>query len=309
MLFVPGTIWGVSFLFIEIILETIPPFTLTMSRSIVAVIPVILALYIRGGRLPSLGRGWEPYLILGFFNTALPFALITWGQVYIDSGLATILVSTMPFFTIMLAHLFIADELLTRNKLMGIGLGLIGILVLIGPSAFRGFGLSIWGQLAVIGGSFSYAISAIYSRKFLQKAQATVQSKWTTLFELLSGQLLCGTLFILPLSLIIERPWILHPSGSSVAALLALGFLGTFVATLVYTYLIEAVGATFASTVVYLIPLNGVFWGAYILSETVTWQAVLALFLILAGIAVVNGLIGPKRQPKAEESAFPTSTQ
>ena len=130
LLFVPGTLWGVSFLFVEIILETIPPFTLTVSRNMIAVIPLLLALYLLGGRLPRSGQGWQPYLVLGIFNNAIPYALITWGQVHIDSGLATILISTMPLFTILLAQFFIADERLTRTKFFGIGLGLVGVLVL-----------------------------------------------------------------------------------------------------------------------------------------------------------------------------------
>ena len=308
LLFVPGTLWGVSFLFVEIVLETIPPFTLTLSRSLIAAIPLLLALYFLGGRLPQLSRAWYPYLVLGIFNNAVPYALITWGQVHIDSGLATILISTMPLFTILLAHFFIADEHFTQGKLLGIGLGLVGILVLIGPDALQGLGLNIWGQLAVIGGGFSYAVAAIYSRLLLRNSQSNDKSKWIPLLELMSGQLITGTLFILPLSLIVEAPWRLQPSVLSITALITLGLLGTSVATLVYVYLIDAVGATFASTVVYLIPLNGVFWGAYILKEIVTWQAIIALILILSGIAIVNGFIGPRpRKPK--ESALPTSAR
>ncbi len=295
LLFIPGTLWGVSFLLNEIILETIPPFTLTAGRNLITIAAMLGILYTLGGKLARSWQIWQPYFVLGFANNALPFVLISWGQLYIDSGLATILISTMPLFTIILAHFSIADERLTRDKLIGIILGLAGIVVLIGPGVLAGLGLNIWGQFAVLGASVSYAWGAIYSRLYFKKRDAPSGSRWTSLVELTTGQFIASTLLVLPFSLSIEQPWRLNPSMASLNALVVTALVVTIVAVVVYYYLIDEAGATFASTVLYLIPINGVFWGAVILHERVTWQAILALFLILAGIAIINGLVRQRR--------------
>jgi drug/metabolite transporter (DMT)-like permease len=120
LLFIPSTLWGVSFLLTEIILETIPPFTLTAWRNLIAIVPFLGLLHLVNGKLPRTWAGWWPYIIIGLFNNALPFVLVAWGQLYIESGLATILLSTMPLFTIILAHFSIADERMTRDKFIGV---------------------------------------------------------------------------------------------------------------------------------------------------------------------------------------------
>ncbi len=302
LLFVPATLWGSSFLLIEIILETIPPLTLTAARNIIAIALFVVILYLMGGQLPRSWQDWRPHFALGAFNGAIPFVLITWGQSHIDSGLAAILISTMPLFTITLAH-FTTDERLTVQKIMGISLGLIGIVVLIGPSALQGVGLNIWGQIAVIGAALSYALGGILMRRFIhthrnqQQTHLQPKSRWTFLLETTTAQFMAATLMVLPGSLLFEQPWTLQPSFASLTALLTTGWLLTLVPIVIYYHLIDAAGVTFASTVLYLIPINAVFWGALILDEAVTWQAIVALMLILSGIAIINGIFN-RRQIK-----------
>ncbi len=306
LLFIPGTLWGSAFMLNEIILETIPPFTLTAWRNVIAILLMIVILYLVGGRLPRSWRGWLPYFGLGFFNVAFPFVLISWGQLYIDSGLAAILVSTMPLFTIILAHFITADERLTVEKLIGIGLGLVGIVALIGPGALRGLGANIWAQLAILGAALSYALGGIFMRRFLrirrftQQTQPQTKSQWTFLVETTTAQFITATLFVLPGSLFFEQPWNLQPSSASLAALVAAAWLLTITPVLIYYYLIDVAGVTFASTVLYLIPINAVFWGALILNEPLTWNAIAALILILTGIAIINGVFGQQKKLPAE---------
>ncbi|MEM7348049.1 MAG: DMT family transporter [Chloroflexota bacterium] len=291
LLLVPGVLWGGAFLLVELILVTIPPFTLTLGRNFISTIALWLMLYWLGGRLPRTWAPWKHNLFLGLVNNTLPFVLVSWGQLFIESGLATILISTMPLFTILLAHFLTDDEHLTTEKIIGITLGMVGILVLMGPTALQGLGENLWGQLAVLGAALCYAIGGIYTRQvFRQNQRQQNQSQWTTLVEVTTGQFIAATLFVLPGSLLLEQPWALQPSLLSMLSLLALALVVTIGAILVYYYLIDVAGVTMASIVIYLIPINGVFWGAVVLDEPITWQVLVALALILVGTAIINGL-------------------
>ena len=287
LLFVPGTIWGITFILAEYSLETIPPLTITASRSFLTVLLFGAVLYLRGGSLPPLGPAWIPYIILGLFNDGLPYILTTWAQVHIDAGLASILISVNPFFVVFLAHFFIADEHLTRDNIIGMVLGLLGVIILIGPQALQSVGSNMLAQLAVVGAALCYAIGAVYMRNLLR--QAGNSHLVDRLPQTLTGQMICTTLIIVPLSLF-EQPWTVQPSGTSIIALLAMVFLGSGVALAVYYYLLDQMGATFVSVVVYLIPINGVLWSALLLGEPITVNTVIALLVILLGVAIVNGV-------------------
>lgn len=285
LLLIPGTLWGFSFLVNEIILETIPPFTNATLRNVVTVIPLIMILYARGGRLKSTWSEWRPYIFVGLFDNALPFVLISWGQLHIDSGLTTILFSLMPLFTVLLAHFFSENDRLNRLKLFGVSLGLLGTMLLVGPSALYDVGLHLWGQLAVIGGALCYAVAAIYVRLHFQKK---AESPLDSALEMLTSQLLMSLVFLLPITLLIDQPWTLQPSQASVIGVFISSWVIRIGAMLIYYYLINVVGASTASTTLYLTPINGVLWGALLLSEVVTWPIIVALVLILCGVALVN---------------------
>lgn len=288
LILIPGTLWGLAFIFTEIALETIPPFTLTFWRGLLTSGCLLGLMYFVGGRLPKGWQEWWPYVVMGALNNAIPFVLTSWGQVYIDSGRATILVSTMPLFTVVLAHFFTADEKLNRFRIVGIGLGLIGVLVLIGPSALTGDGGPLWAQTIVIVSAFSYALAAIFSRFYLRERKSVSKHPLAPLMEVSAAQYSSSTLMMMPLSLLFDRPWALQPSTASLAALVALATVMTVTAVLIYFYLIQTVGAGVASTAVYLIPINGIIWGALILGEQITSRSIFALLLILGGVIIAN---------------------
>ena len=278
ILLVLGLIWGASFLFIKVAVVTIPPFTVAFGRTALAALILYVVLRYRGLKLGSWGPLWGAFLILGLFNGAVPYTLITWAEIHIDSGLAAILNALMPLFTVLLAHFFTQDEKLNWMKVIGILLGFLGIMVLIGPAVLKGLGTHVIGQLAVVGAAWCYAMAAIYGRR-LKEVPPLVSA---------TGQLIGAALLTLPLSFIIDTPWQLSVTLLSLGALACLSLLGTALAYILYYYLLSRIGATNVSLVTYLLPITGVFWGALLLGERLHWSAFLALALILAGIAGVN---------------------
>ncbi len=280
-----GLIWGSSFLLIKLAVEDIPPFTLALVRVALAASSLYVVLRARGMRMPSFGPIWGIYLIMGLLNGAIPYVLISAGEIYIDSGLAAILNATMPIFTILMAHFLTEDEQLTWLRFAGVVVGLAGVVVLVGPEALHGFGAHFWAQMAVVGASVSYALAAIVGRRYLKKHPAIVSS---------AGQFIGGTILLAPLSLLLDHPWKLNPSWTAIGSLLTLSLLGTSVAYLLYYYLIKNAGATYTSLVTYLLPVMGVVWGVSLLGEQVQWRALLAMALILIGIACTSGRLPPR---------------
>ena len=275
-----GLIWGSSFLLIKLAVEDIPPFTLALVRVVLAAASLYVVMRLRGMRMPSVGPIWGIYLLMGLLNGAIPYVLISAGEIYIDSGLAAILNAAMPIFTILMAHFLIEDERLTWLRFAGVVVGLAGVVVLVGPEALHGFGAHFWAQMAVVGASVSYASAAIMGRRYLKKHPAIVSA---------AGQFIGGTILLVPLSLLLDHPWKLNPSWTAIVSLLTLSFLGTAVAYLLYYYLIKNAGATYTSLVTYLLPVMGVIWGVSLLGEGLQWRALLAMALILIGIACTSG--------------------
>ena len=278
ILLVLGLIWGASFLFIKVAVVTIPPFTVAFGRTAPAALVLYLVLRSRGLRMPSLGPVWGSFLLMGLFNGALPYTLITWAEIHIDSGLAAIINALMPLFTVLLAHFFTRDERLNLVKIAGIFLGFLGVLALFGPAVLKGLGTHVLSQLAVMGAALCYAIAVIYGRRLREI------TPWVSA----TGQLICAAFLTLPMSLVVDAPWKLSPTLLSLGALACLSLLGTALAYILYYYLLVRIGATNVSLVTYLLPITGVFWGALLLGERLHWSAFLALVLILAGIAGVN---------------------
>lgn len=300
LLLVPGTIWGISFIVVELVIDQIKPISLTLLRSIISVVMLLILLRLAGGILPRTWKEWRPFFLLALCNQAAPFALTAWGQIYIDGGLASILLSTMPLFTVILAAIFMPDEFFTTPKIIGITLGLTGIIVLIGPTTLTGLGINIWAQLAVIASALLYAIGAILLRR-VYPLQPAGYSIWAIRLRITTAQFITTVIMLLPFSLLLEEPWKIETDGWFWLYMLFLGIGVTLLATVTYFYLIENLGAGTASTTVYLIPVSGVILGALILGETLRPSMLIALVLILGGIFVINRF-SAQPKPRLEEA-------
>lgn len=271
--------WGTAFMFIKIGLFTLPPATQVAARTTTAALVLFAVICAKGYRLPAIGPEWIPYAILALVGNCVPFWLITWGQSFIDSALAGILIAAMPLATLILAHRFVYGERMTRNRLAGFLLGFLGIVVLIGPAALAGLGgepSQIVAQLAVFFAALCYAANTVLAR-------LTVRGNFLVAA---TGILTVAALVSVPVALILDAPWQLSPSPASVLAVIWIGIGPTAIATLVYLSLIGSAGPTFMSLVNYLSPVVALISGVVIMGEAPGTNAYSGLILILAGIAV-----------------------
>ena len=275
LLLLLGAIWGGSFLLIKLAIATVPPVTVAAGRIVIGALFMGALLAVKGARLPASRLLWAKLALMGTIGTVLPFALINWGETHIDSGLAAILMSAVPIFTIFLAHFLRTDERIDASKIAALILGGTGVLVLIGPDALGGLGSDLLGQLAILGACCCYAINSLTARQLAgQSAEAVT-----------AGMLLAAALAAVPLSLLLDRPWRIDISLGSAGAVVALGLLPTALGYLVAFRIIASAGAGFASLNNYLVPLFGVFWGTALLGERPQPQALAALALIFLGVA------------------------
>ena len=279
LLLLLSAIWGASFLFIKIGVSEMGPLTFATLRVLVGSLVLLIISRLRREKLPTDPKLWRRFAVMGIFNALVPFGTIAWGTQYIPSGLSAILNATMPLFTFILAAAW-GGERLTVRRVCGICIGFAGIIVLTWPQLRGGMQASLWGELAVIVGSLSYAIAAVYARRSLAGQSPIIASL---------GQVSTGFLLFIPFSLL-ERPWTFTPSTQAILALLALGILGTGFAYILYYRLIQGLGATGASLVTYIVPLFGIFWGWAVLGERLSWHAFVALLMILGGLLLVNNL-------------------
>jgi len=272
-------LWGSAFLFTKVAVGSIPsPIVVAGRLAVAASLLVPLALIVAGS-LPSGKRLWLFLVLIALFGNVLPFFLITWGQAYIDSGLAGILMAAMPLATLSLAHFLIPGERLTTLRVSGFLLGFVGVVAIIGPESLASL-MDGEGQLlpmsAVLAGAFCYALSAIFAR--LRPASDALSSAAATT--------LLATLMILPFAFGAEDRQAEVPSVPALASVAVLGAFSTALAGVLYFRLIKTAGPAFVSQLNYLIPVWAVVVGVVFLGEHPQTKHLLGLCLILGGILV-----------------------
>ncbi len=285
-----GAIWGASYLFIKVGGAEIPPFTFVAVRTVVAAAALVAFMGLRREEWPNLRRMWLPFLTMGIFNGVIPYTLITWGELHITSGLAAILTAAMPLFTVIISHYWTHDERLTPIKTLGIFVGFLGVIVLFLPDIRQGIQMEFWGEFAVVVAAASYGLATVIAHKHMHGVTHTAAA---------AGQLVSAAIIMVPLSLLFDQPMGLRPSPAAIGSLLTLALLGTSFAYVLYYWLIEKTGATRTALVTYLIPITGILWGAFLLSEPLAWEDLVGLLLIILGIAFVNHRSAPQQEPLA----------
>jgi drug/metabolite transporter (DMT)-like permease len=290
-LIVLALLWGPAFLFMKVAVQEVPPLTIAAVRVCLGAVLLCLILAVQGTPLPKIGPIWKDFAVMGLTANAIPFAFLSWGQQYIDSAVAAILVGAMPLFTMLLAHIFTVDDTLSPNKVAGMVAGFWGLVLLFAPAFLDGIHATLWGGTAAIGAALSYSVAFVYARKRLRGLPPLVGP---------TAQLVMAAVYLLPLSLIIERPYLLPlPAWSTLNSLLLLTVWSTVLAFIAYYRAMEHISATTLSVVTYLNPIIATILGVVILHEQLGWNSYLGYALIIVGAMIVNNAY-----PKKVKTAY-----
>ena len=270
-------LWGMSFMFMEIILsDGVRPITLVMLRVGGAALATGAFLKLRGARLRTILGRWRIYIWMGLLGNAFPFWCFAWGQQFIDSGMAGVLNSTTPLFTIVMAAL-VGMEKMRGARVLGIGLGACGVAILLSPSAGAdsGAAAAAAGTLACVAAAASYGVVALLGKKKVTGFPP---------LENAFGQLTCATLLLIPLAFGLESPWETRIGATGGLALAALALFSTALAYVVYFRLLASAGPTNAMLVTFLIPVNATTLGVLVLGERFGAPFFIGAGMILAGL-------------------------
>jgi drug/metabolite transporter (DMT)-like permease len=282
ILLVLALIWGGAFFFIGVAVRHVQPLTYVWLRLTIGAAGLWAYLLFRGERISLPRQVWGSILLLALLNNAIPFALFGWGQTHIASGLASILNATTPIWGVVVAHFLTRDERMTPRKIAGVLLGFGGVATMIGPTLLSSLGTGALAELACVVASLSYALAAVWARRFKQLGISP--------FSVTTGQLTAGALMMLPVSMIVDRPWThAFPPLSAWAAIGALALLCTAFGYVLYFRLIEHAGATNALLVTLLVPPVAILLGGLFLGETLAPQDFAGLALIALGLAAIDG--------------------
>lgn len=276
-----GAVFGASFLFMRVAAPVLGPLAVAEGRVLVA--SVALLLVVRGSGVRAFAADWRAYAILGLVNVAVPFAFISFAEVHLTAGLASLINAATPLATAVVAAYWLRQRL-TARRVVAIAIGVLGVGVLVGWSPIALTPETLLAVAASVGAVFGYAIGLTYSRRrFAGRPPLTVAF----------GQLVGATAILAPGALLTLPSS--APSGGSLAAVLALGLVCTAVAWPILFRLVGALGPTASSTVTFIVPFFGVAWGAIFLGEPVAPGTLIGAALVLVSIALVLDLRLPRR--------------
>ena len=275
LLIILAVILGSAFFNIKIATYSYEPFTLALVRVIFARIPLLILCKLKEIKIEAFGDNWKLFALIGLFNISIPFVLIAIGTSMINSYLAAILMSTTPLIGSLLAHFFLKDEKLSLPKSLGVIIGFTGIVLLFFDKVIINSENYLYALITILGSTF-YSIGGLLTLKLKNKKNENVTTSTT----------IWSVIFLLPFSLIIETPWNSSPTFASTLSLLYLGVIATGLAWLIRFRILTVNGLVFQTQVAYLIPIFGIFFGYFLMDETITWRVLLSLVIILIGIYI-----------------------
>lgn len=282
MLVALSVVWGGSFFFNGVAVRELPVFSIVTLRVLLGALALLLILKIRGGKLPSGWPVWRAFFVLGAFNNAVPFSLIVWGQTHIASGVASILNASTPLFTVIFAHFLTRDEKMNASRLSGVLIGFFGVAAMIGSDAIETLGTNIMAQLACLAATVSYALSSIYARRF--------QALGVAPMTVATGQVMASSVLLVPLALVVDRPWTLAMPGTAVIlAVIGMGLIATALAYVLFFRILSTAGATNLALVTFMIPVSAILLGVLFLNETLLLRHIAGMALIGLGLAAIDG--------------------
>jgi len=277
-------LWGGSFFFVGVVVEALRLLSIVVLRVGLAAAVLHLLLVVQRDPIRGGVKVWGAFVVMGLLNNVAPFSLIVWGQTHIASGLASILNATTPIFTVLVAHVFTADERLSPARIIGVAAGFCGVAVMMGPELLNGQEGALLAQGAILGAALSYACAGVYGRRF--KALGIKPLHTAT------GQVTASALMLSPLALWVDSPWRLTMPGVEIwAALVGLAVLSTALAYILYFRILATAGATNVLLVTLLVPVSAILLGVVVLGETLEPTSLIGMGLIAIGLAMIDGRV------------------
>jgi drug/metabolite transporter (DMT)-like permease len=282
MMLLLALVWGGSFFFVGVAVKQLPPLTIVALRVALAAAILWLAAPALGVAMPKGRAATTAFFIMGLTNNVIPFSLIAFGQTQLASGLASILNATTPLFTVIVGHFLTQDERLTPQRLVGALCGLVGVAGMIGPQLVAGLGGGVAAELAILGAAVSYAFASVFGRRFRRLGINPIATA--------TGQVTASSLMLIPIALLVDRPWTLPMPGlDAVAAIVGLAALSTAFAYILYFRILAGAGATNVVLVTLLAPVSSIALGALVLHEHLEPRHFVGLALIGLGLACIDG--------------------
>jgi drug/metabolite transporter (DMT)-like permease len=282
MLLTLSLFWGGSFFFVGVAVKELPPLTIVALRVSLAALILWACAPALGLVMPRRREAAIAFLGMGLMNNAIPFCLIAWGQTQLASGLASILNATTPLFTVLAGHFLTRDERLTPLRATGALFGLFGVAALIGPRLVEGLGGGVLAELAILGAAISYALASLFGRRFRRLGVSPIATA--------TGQVTASSLMLVPIALLVDRPWTLAlPGAATCAAVAALASFSTALAYILYFRILAGAGATNVVLVTLLAPVSSILLGAIVLHERLEPRHFVGLALIAVGLACIDG--------------------
>jgi drug/metabolite transporter (DMT)-like permease len=287
LLGVLSILWGTSFSLTEVILTEVPPFTLVFLRVLFAALSLLVLLRLFRMRFPRGLKAWSLLMVTAFIGNAVPFSFIVWGQQYIQSSLAAILMATGPLFTLLLAHFATHDERMRPGKVLALVLGFIAVVVLVGPDALKGIGSNVIGQLCMLAAALSYGIASIIGRRYQELGLKPL--------PLAAAQLSIAVIFLLPFTISMDQPWTQDfPSWPVALAVVVNGVLSTGIPYIIYFRILAVGGATNVMLVTFLVPLVAAVTGSLALNEQLDPRHFASMGLLACALIAIDGRL-PKK--------------
>jgi drug/metabolite transporter (DMT)-like permease len=279
-----SVLWGGSFFFVGVAVAEIPPLTLVALRVGLAAAILWAALPLLSVPPPRGLRAWGAVAVMGLLNNAIPFSLIVWSQQSLSSGLAAILNATTPLWGVLVAHALTVEEKATPARLAGVLLGFAGVAAMMGPDILGGALAAGAATAAMLAATLSYAFAGVWGRRFRALGVAPMQAA--------VGQVSASALMMLPLALLVDRPWgIAMPSGAAVASVLGLAALSTALAYVIYFRILALAGTVNLLLVTFLVPVSAILLGTLVLGEALLARHLVGMALIGLGLAAIDGRV------------------
>ena len=267
-----GALWGSAFMFIKVATPEFGPIVLVNTRLIIASL-IFLPILLRNKYIHLLKPIWRQVLFLAVMNNAIPFTLFSFASYGADSNILAILNATTAFNTMIIAYLWIGEDV-TMKQLLGLVIGFIGVFILVNPQNSE---TTLISSLSALLAAFFYSFSTVYIQRNSIRTNKMVLIGWSIIFS---------ALIMLPFSVFYLPDEI--PSAAAISSAIWLGAISTGLGFIGYVRLIDKIGAVKTSTVAYFLPVFGIIWGAVFLDEIITSTIIIGCFVVLLGIYLSN---------------------